>query len=126
MQTIEEKTSKNEQAEKAVDEKVIENLKYPSVGKLQDMGIDYKPTTRYKIQSLDFNILKIPELDNIKPMVVSHRSRLSKKNLDDFDDDPADLFSPKIMVSPLQKNDNDSNKSEDYSGRRKLKPSLKA
>ena len=49
LQTIEEKTSKNEQAEKAVDEKVIENLKYPSVGKLQDMGIDYKPTTRYKI-----------------------------------------------------------------------------
>ena len=91
------------------------------------MGVDYKPTTRYKIQSLDFNILKIPELDNIKPLVVSHRTRSSKKNLDDFDDDgPADLFSPKIMVSPLKKNDDDSNKSEDNSGRRKLKPSLKA
>ena len=91
------------------------------------MGIDYKPTTRYKIQSLDFNILKIPELDNIKPVVVSHRSRLSKKTLDEFDDDdPADLFSPNIMVSPLKKNGNDSSTSEDNSSRRKLKPSLKA
>ena len=91
------------------------------------MGIVYKPTTRYKIQSLDFNILKKPELDNIKPLVSSHRCRLSRKNLGDIEDnDATDLFSPKIIVSPLQKNDDDSNTSEDNSGRRKIKPSLKA
>ena len=54
------------------------------MGKLQDMGVDYKPTINYKVHSLDFNILKIPQLENIKPIVDSHRS--AKKGSSRFDD----------------------------------------
>ena len=130
MLNLEKKKSEDVREEKEQDEKVIENLKYPSLGKLQDLGVEYKPTINYKVHSLGFNILKIPQLDAIKPKVVSHRS--AKKGSSIFDDkdsdkDKTNIFSPHIMVSNLPINDeDDSNLSEEETTPKISKPALKA
>ena len=44
-------------------EKILEELRYPAIGKMNKMGINYTPSMRYKIHSRESNILKSPELE---------------------------------------------------------------
>ena len=88
---------------------MIHNLKHPSIGKLAYMGVEYKPSIRYRIHSLDYNILKIPSLDRIKPVVVSHRCNSKDLRLDEEQRSSDEPYSPNILVSPLPDRDNESN-----------------
>ena len=49
--------------EKNEEEQILEQLRYPAIGKLNQMGIRYRPSLRYKIHSREANILKNPDLE---------------------------------------------------------------
>ena len=44
-------------------------MRYPAIGKLNRMGIRYRPSLRYKIHSREANILKNPDLDIVMAQV---------------------------------------------------------
>ena len=56
------------------DAKMLENFKYPSMGKLTKMGVTFKPSIRYKIENTsEKNILKDPALESVKAQVDTNR-----------------------------------------------------
>ena len=64
----------------AVQEEAIERIKYPAIGKLSKMGVTFRPSVRYKIDSSEFNILKDPSIATVKAQVNSNRSLARKSS----------------------------------------------
>ena len=48
-------------------------MKHPAVGKLTSMGVEFRPSVRYKVESTELNILKDPVLESVKAQVDSNR-----------------------------------------------------
>ena len=47
-------------------EEAIERIKYPAIGKLSKMGVTFRPSVRYKIDSTEYNILKDPQIATVR------------------------------------------------------------
>ena len=58
---------------KAEGTRLIEGIKFPSMGKLHKMGVTYRPSIRHKIASSGHNILKDPALETVRAQVDSNR-----------------------------------------------------